>query len=158
LIQKIFRWLNEGAYLFSIPFIMIFLFGVVIKSRNLALFGATFLVLLSIGRIVAGVGNLAMVPLREGLHTKKMKKPLRRVIEPVLTIVAVLLLFTFVPWLSSGYQGNFVQRIESEAKELKEEIKGEVEKTVDGKTLKSLGDEAKQKLKNLKSQPADTPE
>lgn len=158
LIQKIFRWLNEGAYLVSIPFIMIFLFGVVVKSRHIAIFGASFLVLLSIGRIVAGFANIAMVPLREGIHAgKKLKKPLHRVIEPVLTIAAVIVLFTFVPWLSSGYQGNIVERLESEAKELKDEIKGEVRNTVDGKNLKSLEEDAKQKLKNLGKPPADAP-
>ena len=60
------------------------------------------MVLLNIGRIVAGVANLAVIPLRDGLNVKKFKKPLRRVIEPVVTIALVVLAFTFIPWLSSG--------------------------------------------------------
>jgi hypothetical protein len=98
-----------------------------------------------------------MVPLREGIHTKKMKKPLRRVIEPVLTIVAVILLFTFVPWLSSGYKGNFVQQIESETKELEGEFEGEIKNTVEGTSLKNLKNEVKEKLKSPQAQPADSP-
>src|SRR5262249_39768907 len=45
-IQKVFRWLNESAYFVSIPFIMILLFGTAVKNRPMALFGATFVVLL----------------------------------------------------------------------------------------------------------------
>ena len=102
LIQKIFRWLNESAYLVSVPFIIILLFGIAVKAYPIAIFGATFVVLLNIGRIVAGVANLAVIPLRDGLNLKKFKKPIRRVIEPVVTIVLVVLAFTFIPWLSNG--------------------------------------------------------
>ena len=81
---------------------MILLFGTAVKNRPLALFGATFVVLLNIGRLAAGAVNLAVVPLRDGLNTRKIKKPVRRVVEPVLTIGLVVLAFTFIPWLSSG--------------------------------------------------------
>ena len=53
-VQRVFRWLNEAPYLISVPFIVIFLFGIAFKSRSLALFGATFVVLLNLGRIAAG--------------------------------------------------------------------------------------------------------
>ena len=41
----------------------------------MALLGATAVVLLNIGRLVAGAANLAVVPLRDGVNAKKMKKP-----------------------------------------------------------------------------------
>lgn len=161
-IQKTFRWLNESAYLVSIPFVMILLFGIAVKSRHLAIFGAVFVILLNLGRIVAGVANLAVVPLREGINTKKMKKPLRRVIEPVLTIALVVLAFTFVPWLSSSPpgQGNIRERIKKEVTELENEVKDEVKNAAAGKGLgvKKLADEAKEKLKGLQSQPDDAPQ
>src|SRR5262245_15901508 len=47
-IQKVFRWLNDSAYVVSIPFLMILLFGAAVKNRPVALFGATFVVLLNI--------------------------------------------------------------------------------------------------------------
>ena len=72
------------------------------KAHSIAIFGATFVVLLNIGRIVAGIANLAVIPLRDGLNLRKYKKPLRRVIEPVVTIALVVLAFTFIPWLSTG--------------------------------------------------------
>ena len=48
-VQKVFRWLNESAYFVSIPFIIILLFGTAVKNRPIALFGATFVVLLNLG-------------------------------------------------------------------------------------------------------------
>ena len=105
LIGRVFRWMNESAYLVSIPFVIILLFGIVVKTRPIALFGATFVVLLNIGRIAAGVANLAVVPLRDGLNLRKLKKPVRRVIEPVVWIGGVVLAFTFIPWLSRDRSG-----------------------------------------------------
>jgi hypothetical protein len=160
-VQKIFRWLNESAYLVSIPFVMILLFGIAVKSRHLAIFGAIFVILLNLGRIVAGVANLAVVPLREGLNAKKMKKPLRRVIEPVLTIVLVILAFTFIPWLSSSPpgEGSYRDRVKKSFSDLENEVKDEVKNAAAGKGLgvKKLADEAKEKLKGLRSQPGDAP-
>ena len=104
-IQKVFRWLSESAYLVSVPFIVILLLGTVLKSRHLALFGATFVVLLNLGRLVAGIANLAMLPLRDGFSAVHGKSA-RRVVEPVITIALVLLAFTFIPWLSGSKAGK----------------------------------------------------
>ena len=73
-IQKIFRWLNESAYLVSIPFVIILLFGIAVKAYSIAIFGATFVVLLNIGRIVAGVANLAVIPLRDGFNMQEVQE------------------------------------------------------------------------------------
>jgi hypothetical protein len=105
-LQKLFRKLNETAYLVSIPFIMLLLLGTVVRNRPMAMLGAATVVLLNVGRLVAGGINLALVPLRDGLDWSRLKKPLRRVIEPVLTICVVGLAFLFVPWLSTGESGG----------------------------------------------------
>ena len=129
----------------------------------MALFGATVVVLLNIGRLVAGTANLAVVPLRDGIDFQKMKKPLRRVIEPVVTIGLVFLAFIFIPWLSAAQvaDGSVADRIRSGAQALKEDMKGQVDQVVDvdkfgaqvqGK-LKELGDKAKDvDLKQLGAQ------
>ena len=46
---------------------MLILLGAIFRSRHLALFAATAVVLLEIGRIASGVANLAVVPFREGI-------------------------------------------------------------------------------------------
>jgi hypothetical protein len=160
-IQRIFRWLNQSAYLVSIPFIIIFLFGIAVKAYSIAIFGATFVVLLNIGRIVAGVANLVFIPLRDGLNVKKYKKPLRRIIEPVVTIALVVLAFTFIPWLATGKrsEGSISDRIRTTAESLKGEIQGEVDKVTEkAKALdydrlkdqaEKLGTQAQEKFKGL---------
>jgi hypothetical protein len=157
LIQKTFRWLNESAYLVSIPFIIILLFGIAVKAYSIAIFGAAFVVLLNIGRIVAGVANLAVIPLRDGLNLKKFKKPLRRVIEPVVTIAAVVLAFTFIPWLSTGKgsTGSIADRIRATAEALEKEIPGEVGKVTEKAKDLNL-DKLVEKAKGLGSSPGDT--
>ena len=81
---------------------MLLLFGAVVRNRPMAVFGATVVVLLNIGRLVSGCANLAVIPLRDGFDFQKMKRPFRRVIEPAITIGLVILAFTFIPWLSFG--------------------------------------------------------
>jgi hypothetical protein len=156
-IQKLFRKLNQTAYLVSIPFVMILLFGIAVKNRPMALFAATFVVLLNIGRIVAGVANLAVVPLRDGLDVKKMKKPLRRVVEPVVMIGLVILAFTFVPWLSSGKPAtrNAADRLRNSVEGLRKDMEGEVGKarTLDVNTLEA---QARAKIKAIEAgEPSD---
>ena len=101
-IQRILRWINETAYLISVPFIMMILFGTAVRNRPMALLGAAVVVLLNIGRLVTAGASLAVVPLRDGFNWKKLKKPLRRVAEPALTIGLVVLAFLFIPFLSTG--------------------------------------------------------
>lgn len=151
-VQRAFRWLNETAYFVSLPFLMILLFGIVVKSRHLALFGATFVVLLNIGRVVAGVANLAVVPLREGLNAEKMKKPAWRVAEPLVTISLVVVAFTFIPWLASKPEatGSVTDRLRLGVENLERDIKGEVNRVAEeAKSLDvgGLGDQAREKLK-----------
>jgi sorbitol-specific phosphotransferase system component IIA len=147
-IQKLFRKINQFAYLVSIPFLMILLFGAVIGNRSMAMFAATAVVLLNIGRLVAGGANLAIVPLRDGIDLHKLRKPLWRVIEPAVTIGLVVVAFTFIPSLSSGKsaKGSVAERIRAGAQALKQEMKGEVDKVVD---VEKLGAQAQEKLKEL---------
>jgi hypothetical protein len=147
--QKLFRKIHQAAYLISVPFVMILILGVVLGSRQMALLGATVVVLLNIGRLVAGVANLSLVPFRDGVDPTKMKKPAWRVVEPALTIGLVVLAFTFIPWLSKGQSAkgsSVADRIRSGARDLEKDMKGEVGKYVD---VDKLGAQAQDKLKEL---------
>jgi hypothetical protein len=147
-VQKLFRKINQLAYLVSVPFLIILLIGAVVGNRPIALFGATLVVLLNIGRLVAGIANLAVIPLRDGIDFKKMKKPLGRVIEPAVTIALVVLAFTFIPWLSRDQVAgaSIADRIRSEAKALKQDMRGQVDQVLD---VEKLSTQAQEKLKNL---------
>lgn len=157
-VAKLFRKVNELAYMASIPFILILLFGAVTKGRGTALFGATFVVLLSLIRIVSGVANLMVVPLRDGLNSGKMKKPFQRVVEPVVMIALVIVGFTFIPWLRSdrAASGSIADRLKAEATELKGEMKGEVLRRADEASkidVEKLGTKVQRTLKDLGTPP-----
>jgi len=159
-VQKLFRKINETAYLVSIPFLMILLLGAAVRNRPVAFFGATVVVLLNIGRLFSGFANLAVIPFRDGINLKKMKKPFRRVIEPAVTIGLVVLAFAFIPWLSGGVEakGTLRDRVRTTARALGKEMEGEVNEAVEkAKALdvKKFGDAAKTKLGELEGQARD---
>jgi hypothetical protein len=99
-IEKLFRWINQSAYLVSVPFVVSLLLGTAIRSHALANWSAIAVVALNLTRLASGFFNLVVIPFRDGINLNRMKKPLRRVIEPVLTIGLVGLAFAFIPWLS----------------------------------------------------------
>jgi hypothetical protein len=101
-IERFFRWINQSAYLVSVPFLMVLILGVMIRSHPMALFGAAVVVVLNIARLISGVFNVAVIPFRDGINWKRLKKPIRRLIEPAITIGLVGLAFAFIPWLSKG--------------------------------------------------------
>jgi DNA-directed RNA polymerase subunit RPC12/RpoP len=146
LIQKILRWINESAYLVSIPFLVLILAGVVFKNRPLALAGAAAAVLLNLGRLATGLVYLISIPFKESpaqgifflippftffylaQHWEKLKRPLWRIVEPAATILLVALAFTFVPWLTreGKSEGSLTDRLKSGVTEFAEDLKGEV--------------------------------
>jgi hypothetical protein len=172
-LQKLFRKLNETAYLISVPFLLVILLGAIVQSRPLALVGGTAVVLLNIGRIVAGVANLAVVPFREGIfqgimflippltffylssHWNKVKKPTMRIVGPFVTICLVFAAFLLIPSLRKDGKmvsvKNVKDELRNEAKSLKGEMIGEVKKakSVD---LGSLEKQAEDKLRDAAGQ------
>jgi hypothetical protein len=146
-IAKFFRWINQTAYLISVPFLMLLLLGALVRNQHMAIVGATAVVLLNIGRLISGFANLVVIPFRDGIsqgvtflippltfvylakHWNKVKKPVRRLIEPVVTIGLVMLAFIFIPWLAHGDTGqgakprtglsSFAQQLEDELDQAK---------------------------------------
>jgi hypothetical protein len=167
-VQKLFRWLNETAYLVSVPFLMLIVLGTVVRSRPLALLGATVVILLNVGRIVAGMANILVIPFRDGIsqgvlflippitfiymanHWNKLKKPTMRVVWPAFTILLVILAFTFLPGLnkSGRTSGDLKGQLVEGVKSLGEDMRSEVEKAkvID---LQKLETQAEGKLHQL---------
>ncbi len=170
-VEKLFRRLNEAAYLISVPFLMLIIVGASVGSRPMALLGATAVVLLNLGRIVAGVANLAVMPFREGplqgimflippftffylaSHWKKVRKPTRRIAIPIATIAAVFLAFTLIPTLRTDGKMVSVKNLKDElrhdAESLGKEMVGEAKKAksidVEGlgkQAVQAIGDAA----------------
>jgi DNA-directed RNA polymerase subunit RPC12/RpoP len=123
-IQGLFRWLNQSAYLVSVPFLMILLIGVVVNNQSVMALGGVVVVALNIGRLIAGVANLAVIPFRDSpiqgvlflippitffylaKNWNKVRKPVQRIIGPIVTIGLVALAFVVGPMLHSGLNKN----------------------------------------------------
>ena len=129
-IQKVFRWLNESAVfrLDPLPDDPAVRHGG--EEPPPGAFGATFVVLLNLGRLAAGAVNLALVPLRDGLNSRKLKKPVRRVAEPILTIAAGVPgvhLHPLALAAAGPAEGSLADRVRAGASGLEKEIEGEVD-------------------------------
>jgi hypothetical protein len=155
-IQKLFRWINESAYLVSVPFLMCLLLGLALPNHNLVVLGASAVVLLNIGRIVAGLANLIVIPFRESLiegilflippislfylaqRWNKVRKPVRRIVGPIFTIGLVALALVVEPWLKGKGkpQGSTEDQARSGLQSMKTDIKGELGKV---RSLKAQG-------------------
>jgi membrane protein implicated in regulation of membrane protease activity len=169
-VQKLFRWLNESAYLVSVPFLLMILAGIVLKNQPVALLGATGVVLLNIGRVATGLANLVVIPFRESpvqgvlflippltflylwQHWKRVRKPVMRVVGPIATIGLVVLAFSLIPWLRPGgkAEGTVQERLQTGAAELKSGIRGKLEQApdvnVDVEGLRSRAQDAARSL------------
>jgi hypothetical protein len=51
-------------------------------------------------RLISGFANVAVIPFRDRFTSKRLKKPIRRLLEPVFTIGLVAAAFVFLPGLS----------------------------------------------------------
>jgi hypothetical protein len=144
-LQGVLRWVNDSAYLLSVPFIALLIFGAVVHNHALAMLGATLVVLLNTGRLVTGVANLALIPFRQSpiqgilvlippitifycmANWKKMKKPVKRVIEPTLTLAAVLAAFAFIPWLNGKQpKGDLKSQLTAGVEALESDVRQQV--------------------------------
>ncbi|MGO8900453.1 MAG: hypothetical protein ACLQU5_19205 [Isosphaeraceae bacterium] len=147
-VQKLFRWLNESAYLVSVPFLMCLLLGLAVGNRSLMVLGATAVVVLNIGRIVAGVANLVVIPFRESpiqgvfflippitffymyQNWHKVHKPVKRIVGPILTIALVAAAFVAEPLLRGGgkSKGSLKEQVKSGVGSLKKEMQEQIGK------------------------------
>ena len=170
-VQKLFRWLNESAYLVSVPFLMCLLLGLAVGSNSLMVLGATAVVVLNIGRIVAGVANLVVIPFRQSplqgvlflippmtffymaQHWHKMQWPVKRIVGPILTIGMVALAFLVEPWIrgEGKSKGSIQDQVKASARTLKKGIANQVGEVPKLKmdTLNSLERKAADALKSI---------
>ena len=97
----------------------VLLLGLATGSHSLMVLGATAVIVLNIGRIVAGVANLVVIPFRESpiqgvlflippitffymyQNWHKVHRPVKRIVGPILTIAMVAAAFVAEPWIGA---------------------------------------------------------
>ncbi len=146
-VQRLFRRLNEWAFVASAPFLAILMLAIPLRSYSWAVLGATGVVLLNIGRLVAGLANLVVIPFRDSpvqgvmflvppltfvylaQNWGRVRKPVERVVGPIFWVGLVVLAFAFVPWLRSGKSdASVAEKLKSSVGTLKGEMKGQLDK------------------------------
>lgn len=112
---KVIRWVDTWAYLISVPFLILMIFGIAAENRSLIHTGAVVVVLANYGRFWADLLALFVRPYKDGpvhglaflfppytvyyLVTRwdSMKKIVRRIAMSCVPIVAVILIYAFDP-------------------------------------------------------------
>ncbi len=143
---------NDYSQLLSILLFLLLLVAILLHQRNLAVIGATAIVLLNIGRLVISTIYLITVPFKDNplqgilflippftfyylaKHWNRLKRAAWQFVGPVAAIAALVVVFAFVPWLGGGnvpQNAPLTERIKGEAEALQGEIKGQVERGVE---------------------------
>jgi len=176
-IEALFRWLNQSAYLVSVPFLMVLLLGVVTNSQSLLALGGVVVVALNIGRLIAGAANLVVIPFRDSpiqgimflippltfvylaRNWHKVRKPVQRIIGPIGTIGLVILAFVIAPMLHGGLKKN--ESLKDQVRERVGSAKKTVSENLDKASSLNVDDlgkllpKAREALKALEGQGAD---
>ena len=151
-ILRLLRWVDDWAYLISVPFIVLMIFAVAIASRGLVHLGAVVVVLANYGRFWADVLAVFVRPFKEGpLHGlaflfppygvyylvtrwDKFQPTFRRILTSCIPIVLVVLAYAFLPGANPAVKDvhGVRARLRSGVEELREEIRDDV-REIEGK-------------------------
>ncbi len=122
MILKGLRFIDDWAYLISIPFLILMIFGVAIAHRGLVHTGAVVVVLVNFGRFWTDLLALFVRPFKEGpihgllflfppyalyfmgKHWDKFRPALRRLVTTCIPIALVILAYAFIPTIDPKIQ------------------------------------------------------
>jgi hypothetical protein len=145
-VLKLLRWIDTWAYLVSVPFLVLMIFGIAVANRQLVHSGAAVVVLANYGRFWADLLALFVRPFKDGpiqgiaflfppyslyyLATRwdKMKKIVRRIATSCIPIFLVVLIYGFLPSVNPEIKDvkGFGARLEAGKDELDKEIQGDL--------------------------------
>jgi hypothetical protein len=148
LVLKLLRWVDTWAYLISVPFVMLMVFGIVVENRGFIHLGAVVVVLANYGRFWADLLAFFVRPYKDGplqglaflfppytlyyLATRwdKMTPILRRIATSCIPIVLVVLAYAFLPFVNPAAKDveGVVPKVKAGAGAVEEEIRSDLEK------------------------------
>ena len=154
-VLKLFRWVDTWAYLISIPFLILMILGIAAENRPLIHTGAVVVVLANYGRFWADLLAFFVRPYKDGplhglaflfppytlyyLATRwdHMKKIVRRIAMSCIPIVAVVLIYGFLPSANPEVKDvqGFGAKLEAGKQELDQEIESDL-KDLEKKLIK----------------------
>jgi DNA-directed RNA polymerase subunit RPC12/RpoP len=167
-VLKLFRLVDTWAYLISIPFLILMILGIAAENTPLIHTGAVAVVLANYGRFWADLLAFFVRPYKDGpLHGLAflfppymlyylatrwdyMKRILRRIAMSCIPIVAVVLIYAFLP--SANPQAKDLEGLGAKLEAGKHELDQEIESDLNG-LEKKLIKLTKPKDNNPKSRP-----
>jgi hypothetical protein len=142
-ILKVLRWIDSWAYLISVPFVMLMIFGIAVGNPVFVHTGAVVVVLANYGRFWADLLAFFVRPYKEGplqgvaflfppytlyyltAHWDRMKPIVRRIATSCIPIVAVILAYAFLPSVNPAVKD--VQGVAAKIRAGKEEMDREID-------------------------------
>jgi hypothetical protein len=145
-VLRLLRWVDDWAYLISVPFLILMIFAIAVANRSLVHLGAVVVVLANYGRFWADVLAVFVRPFKEGplhglaflfppygiyyLATRwdKFQPTFRRMVTSCIPIVLVVLAYAFLPVVNPAVQDvhGVRARLRSGVQELRQEIRDDV--------------------------------
>jgi len=147
LVLKLLRWIDNWAYLISVPFLVLLVAAIVVSNRPLVHLGAVVVVLVNYGRFWTDLLALFVRPFKEsplhglaflfppyGLYFlatrwRQVKPTLRRMATSCIPIALVVLAYAFLPSVNPGVENvqGVGAKIEAGGRELVKEIQDGVQ-------------------------------
>jgi predicted Zn finger-like uncharacterized protein len=145
-VLRLLRWIDDWAYLLSVPFIIVMIFGIAIANRGLVHAGAVGVVLINYGRFWTDLLAVFVRPFKDGplrgvaflfppygvyylaKHWDKFESTFRRMITSCIPIVLVILAYAFIPAVNpdAGSAQGLGAKLRSGERELLKEIRGDL--------------------------------
>ncbi|MSR56465.1 MAG: hypothetical protein EXS05_02190 [Planctomycetaceae bacterium] len=163
----LFRRINEMSYGFTVVCLIVAIVGAIMGKHSLTVMSISAIVLLNIVGLAAGVSNLIAIQFRgnvvKGLlflippvtvyylwtNSTKWKKPIRRVMTPIVTLAIVMAAYAYIPWLNGNKasQANWKERIEGAVDTIKHDVGGSMSEV--GEKARELKGKLPDDLKNM---------
>jgi hypothetical protein len=151
-VLKLLRWIDSWAYLISVPFVILMIFGIVIENRKLVHLGAVVTVVANYGRFWADLLAFFLRPYKDGpiqglaflfppftlyyltAHWDQMKPIVRRIATSCIPIIMVILAYAFLVSVNPAVKDvkGIPAKLEAGKHELDREIGRGVERVEEG--------------------------
>lgn len=162
-----FRRINEMSYGFTVVFLIMAIVGVIMDKHSLTVTGISAIVILNVAGLIAGVANLIALRFRknpmQGLlflippvalyymwtNSAKWKKPISRIMTPMITLVLVIAAYAYIPWLNGDKtaKGNWKDKLKKGAETLEHDIEEKLSEA--GTKAGELKDKLPDEVKNI---------
>jgi len=147
-VLKLLRWVDTWAYLISVPFLVLMIFGIVVANRAFVHTGAVVVVLANYGRFWADLIAFFLRPYKDGplqglaflfppytvyylnAHWDRMKPIVRRIATSCIPIVLVVLAYAFLASVNPAAEDvrGVGAKIRAGEQELRKEINSDLRK------------------------------